>query len=469
MSSHNNKIFVLLPDGVGLRNFVLSDFADLGTARGHEIIYWNLTPFAIKDLGKDEIKINGRALYWKTTILSRARKRIELILAERKLDDPVYATYNFPQRYSDIKNAFKSLYVDYLVSRHASENGLFKIRQEIKSVERKTEKYNEAVAQLKKNMPALVFCTNQRPTQAIAPILAAQDLSIPTATFIFSWDNLPKATMVLETDYYFVWSMLMRDELLRYYPYINEDQIIISGTPQFENHYNPRLLKSRTTFFKHWGLDINKEYICFTGDDETTSPLDEEYLEDLAKAVERLNNKGAQLGIIFRRVPTYFGPRYDHVLKKYEHLIKPIAPLWKSFNDSWDQILPTKADGQLLVNTAVHSLMVVSIGSSTAFDFAIHGTPCMYLNYEQPQLKKGIRNIGQNYKYVHFRSMPSEDTVVWARTKDEVYDGIKAILNKEINPVPDTQKWLGLINNPIAPEKASQRIWEGIEQILKIY
>jgi hypothetical protein len=35
---------------------------------------------------------------------------------------------------------------------------------------------------------------------------AAQELGIPTATFIFSWDNLPKATLVLEPDYYFVWS-----------------------------------------------------------------------------------------------------------------------------------------------------------------------------------------------------------------------------------------------------------------------
>jgi hypothetical protein len=35
-------------------------------------------------------------------------------------------------------------------------------------------------------------------------LLAAQQLGIPTATFIFSWDNLPKATMVVETDYYFV-------------------------------------------------------------------------------------------------------------------------------------------------------------------------------------------------------------------------------------------------------------------------
>jgi hypothetical protein len=34
------------------------------------------------------------------------------------------------------------------------------------------------------------------------------------------------------------------------------------------------------------------------------------------------------------------------------------------------------------------------------FDFVLHDKPCIYYNYEQPQLK-GIRDIGQNYKYVH--------------------------------------------------------------------
>jgi hypothetical protein len=35
------------------------------------------------------------------------------------------------------------------------------------------------------------------------------------------------------------------------------------------------------------------------------------------------------------------------------------------------------------------------------FDFVLHDKPCIYYNYEQPQLKKGIRDIGQNYNYVH--------------------------------------------------------------------
>ena len=77
---------------------------------------------------------------------------------------------------------------------------------------------------LRKHTPNFVFCTNQRPLSGIAPILAARDLSIPTGTFIFSWDNLPKGMLVVESDYYFVWSDYMKMELMKYYSFIKEEE-----------------------------------------------------------------------------------------------------------------------------------------------------------------------------------------------------------------------------------------------------
>lgn len=47
----NKKIFILLPDGVGLRNFAFSNFYQLGIDEDFAITYWNATPFDLKDLG----------------------------------------------------------------------------------------------------------------------------------------------------------------------------------------------------------------------------------------------------------------------------------------------------------------------------------------------------------------------------------------------------------------------------------
>src|SRR5690606_28669792 len=136
--------------------------------------------------------------------------------------------------------------------------------EKLKISERKSVTYKNCKKVLEIEKPDFIFCTNQRPVNSIAPLTAAQDLGIPTGTFIFSWDNLPKATMVVEPDYYFVWSELMRKELLNYYPFISSKNIFISGSPQFEPHFDPQLRMSREQFFEENKLDSEKEYICFS-------------------------------------------------------------------------------------------------------------------------------------------------------------------------------------------------------------
>ena len=40
------KVFIFLPDGVGLRNFALTQFKEIGEQKGYEIVYWNNTVFS---------------------------------------------------------------------------------------------------------------------------------------------------------------------------------------------------------------------------------------------------------------------------------------------------------------------------------------------------------------------------------------------------------------------------------------
>lgn len=462
------KVFILFPDGVGLRNFAFTGFKEIGEKLGFDITYWNNTIFPIEeDLGYQELKITSTKIHPKTSVLNHARKRVELALSQKRTHDKVYSTYRFPLKWNSPKHFLKSAFVIFHERFSATEKGWQQLMDNMNAAERSTARYKEVKAQLQEHQPHLVFCTTQRATQAIAPILAAKDLGIKTACWIYSWDNLPKGMTTIETDFYFVWSDLMKSQLLEYYPKIKAEQVIVTGTPQFEPHYDKDLLLSRKQFCQEHGLREGTKYVCFSGDDQTTSPLDQYYLEDTAIAVRKLRAEGRDLGIIYRQVPIDFTGRYDKVLEKYKDVITPIAPLWKPMGEVWNQIMPTKADFARLVNTCHHSELVVNICSSMVFDFVIHGKPTIYPYYEQPQLKKGIRDIGQNYKYVHFRSMPDrEKSVVWAYDKSEIYIGIKGLLDGKLDPVPVTKRWYEIINKPEAPEKASERIWQGVNEIL---
>ncbi|OAZ05402.1 hypothetical protein [Flavobacterium succinicans] len=459
------KIFILLPDGIGLRNFAYSDFHTIGDKENFDLVFWNNTPFDLTTLGFTEIKIGNSKSHPLTETYKNARKQIELNLNIRRTKDKVYDTYRFPFSYTTLKKAIKSSATKWLSFTHSSPFGLTRIRKKIKEEERKTLYYHQCLETLQKEKPALIFCTNQRPMTAIAPLLAAQELGIPTATFIFSWDNLPKATMVVETDYYFVWSDLMEKELLFYYPYIKKEQVFVTGTPQFESHFDKTKILSRANFFKQHHLDFDKKYICYSGDDVTTCPDDPNYLEDVALAIRELNKKGHGLGIIFRRCPVDFSTRYDQVLENYKDVITPIVPLWDRIGEGWNTILPTPKDIDLQMNVIAHTELVINLGSSMVFDYVAHQKPCAFINYDVADKRITNWSVKKIYNYVHFRSMPNKEAVLWINNPKE----ISAIIEKGIatpsSVIENAQKWFEVINQQ-PPQEASKRIWEAIKTII---
>lgn len=430
-----------------------------------EVVFWNKTPFDLTELGYNELKLHGKPRAF-TDLLKRAKISAELDYFEEKFNDPVYQTYKFPASNKNIKSKIKNAVVTQLTKTYRGEKGLEKLRSKLKNSERKSPFYRQCRDVLSREKPDFIFCTNQRPVNAIAPLTAAQDLDIPTSTFIFSWDNLPKATMVVEPDFYFVWSEYMKEELLNYYPFLKKDKVYVTGSPQFEPHFNLKLRKTREEFFEENNLELTKEYICFSGDDSTTSPDDPQYLNDVAEAVIKLNkSKNYNLGIIFRRCPVDFSHRYDRTLERYKDLIVPIAPEWKKLGDQWNTILPGKEDLQLQVNTILHSKAVVNLGSSMVFDFAILDKPCLFLHYDvdnKLDKKWGVEKI---YDFVHFRSMPTGKEVFWIKSKEEIGSKLEVALKEAPPEVERANTWFNKINQTPA-DKASERIWDSIEKIV---
>jgi hypothetical protein len=461
------KVFVLIPDGIGLKNFAYSSFNKLGIKRNYDITYWNNTPFALEDLGFPEIRIINSKPHPLTDILKKAKVQIELNLNIKRSNDIVYDSYRFPYDYSTFKARIKSVCTIILTRLLSSEKGLVFLQSTIRALERKTCYYNDSVHTLKTEQPDLVFCTNQRHINTFAALLAAKDLGIPTVCFIYSWDNLPKATVVVETDYYFVWSDYMKAELQYYYSYIKSEQIIVTGSPQFEMHFKSSKLTNREFFFQQYGLDLQKKYICFSGNDVTSVPDDPKYLEDFARRVKELNAKGQQIGIIFRKCPVDFSNRFDTVIAKYPDEIVAINPLWKNFfSSSWNAIFPTKDDDELFSAIAEHCEMVITIGSSTVFDFIAHNKPTGYIKYNQKfQLNKNW-NIYKCYQFIHFRSMPNKNSVFWINHPNEIDDYIAEILDQKAgNIIANAKQWFEIINQH-PPQLASERIWTAFDELL---
>ncbi len=438
------KIAILLPDGVGLRNFIYSDFIKQLENDGHEVVVWNATVFDMGKIGFAQIPLSAK-INPITDLYKNVRKKIELERSYRETKNEIYLSYLFKSYASNsLKDILKRTISNYLYKKHKDDDDSLRIIAAMERCERQTKYYKECLKQLKENRIDYVLCVNQRHIVAIAPIVAARDFGIPTASFIYSWDNLPKATMVVNTDYYMVWSDYMKKELLQYYPYLKSENIFVVGTPQFAPHYNQSLLKDKKTFCAKFGIPLDRRYICFTGDDITTSPNDPIYLRDIAEVVKNHNlSHKEKWGILFRRCPVDFSDRYDFVLDSYKDEVFPINPIWKNEGNGWDAAMPLAEDTELLVNTIHHCEFTINLGSSIVFDASIHDIPTCYINYD---IENGLgrQSVKKIYSYIHFQSMPSKDSVYWIQSMDDVRKALENDNWKE-NVVKNSKKWMDVI------------------------
>jgi hypothetical protein len=457
------KVLIIITDGVGLKNFSFGKFSSVAQLKNIELIYWNKTKFNLVELGLTEIKLSNRSPSPLTSILKTSKTIIFLNYYRKKFNNEIFSKYLFNSNKKGFNNIIKNLLVSMFTV--VFQYFRFSLQSFIHFIEMRTDYYHDCLSQVNEIKPDFVFASNQRSVLAISPLLAAKKIGVPSASFIFSWDNLPKATMVVESDFYFVWSEYMKMEVSKYYQNILPSQVLVTGTPQFEPHFFSDSIIQREEFFQKFNLDYDLRYICFSGDDITTSPFDPIYLESIVKSIVSINEYSIhKYGIIFRKCPTDFSGRYDFVIDRYPDLVFPIDPDWAVLGDNWDDVMPMENDLRLLVSTIFYSDIVINLGSTMVFDALCLNKPCLYINYDVVENNNwSTKNI---YKFIHFKSMPSLDSVFWLNSRDSVEKDIFHLIQKlEHLDLSQTKKWFEKIVSTPA-DTSSERILEEITKLV---
>lgn len=458
----HKKTLFLIPDGVGIRNYLYSDVINF-IKQESKIAFWSPLPkVAFEEVQKihnieieyNYLKLNTESVL--TRLFKESSAYARLLRNSKKVNNPTILN-NWKKDNKNFK--LRQLYfMAELIGKWACKKDKRILNLEHKAqIFWKRDIINSYKNDLKELNPTSVFIPHQR-VAALMPIcIAAKELNIPVITAIYSWDNLPKARLAVQADKYIVWSDYMKEEMLLYYPEIPQSDVIVTGTPQFEFYFKASLFETRVAFATKYGLDASKKWICFSGDDKKTSPNDPLYLKDVAKAIKSdtgLNN----VQLIFRRSPVDFSDRYDEVLQEFEETVS-INPLWHTSETDWTSYFPKFEDVSLLANLSFHCDLVINIGSTMAHDFAILNKPCLYLNYNQNVNLDWKTEVVYNFQ--HFRTMQGIEAVGWLNSPNEIADKIHLALTHPEQVGKDRKKWLEKIaQHPL--EDSSRKIANSI-------
>ena len=202
----------------------------------------------------------------KTDFLRYLKAKATLRYNDKTQNNKNHLLYRVAPGKSNFKKKFKFGLINFISQFYASKNGIQKLEDIFFDLTRKSNYYKECKAYLETEKPDIVYCSHQVSSLSLGPVIAARDLGIPVVSFIHSWDNLPKGNKMLKADHYFVWSDYMQEEMQQYYPdEVKNNNITVTGTPQFAFYTKPEYLIPKDLFYKAYNLPLDKKLLCFSG------------------------------------------------------------------------------------------------------------------------------------------------------------------------------------------------------------
>ncbi|MEZ5353274.1 MAG: hypothetical protein R2762_11610 [Bryobacteraceae bacterium] len=433
------KVVLLVPDGVGIRNFVIGRFLH-ELSEVAEVLVMHAIPEDLVSRYADEAPASVR---WRP--MSPYAPNLTTATLQYTLSQGHMYSANTPSMQRALAIPPKGsvfgrtwVHATRLAGRVAAALGAVDWLDDLHcgSVERlpETSYYRREFEDFK---PDVLFCSHQRPASVTPAVLAAKQMGVPAASFIFSWDNLSsKGRICAPFDHYFVWSDYMADELQRFYPRVKRDHVVVVGTPQFDPYADPSIHWTREEFFRRVGADPSRKLICYSGGDAGTCPEDPLHVGVLMRLI-REGRIAGNPQVLVRPVPVDDGKRYADVRREYPEMIY-CQPEWTfpTVGD-WSKVLPSAEDVQFLVNLAAHADMNINLGSTMTLDFGLHDKPVVNMAFDinDPPLF-GMPVYDYYYNFDHFQPVLEFGASRVARSEEELTDFVNAYLE---NPALDRQ------------------------------
>lgn len=426
------KLAIVITDGVGFRNFIMSDFISEATQHFDTLtIYSGLPISAFQTVPKSNIIIKELEVFVepKLTWFFRKWKEVAHLQKYRSfygMKDNLNICY--PQNYSVRALLVKII---YFFTRLIHSDASILLAERLQFLSFSKNKITQSYIQLlKEDKPTHVFFTHQRPP-FLAPFLyGAQELKIPTSTFIFSWDNLAsKGRMLGKFDCFLVWSHLMEAELLYFYPSVKKHNIKVVGTPQFEPYVMKKYETSVEDFCRKFNLDAGLKTICYSCADVSIGKNDPIVIRAIAKAIKN-NAITTKVQLIVRTSPAEDDARFRAVRAQYPE-IKWNVPKWiltrENHSETWSQRVPSEEDIKDLRSLLEYVDLNINMCSTMSLDFMLFNKPV--INTVFGNAANGMYNDQRFLKYDHYKKVVESQSVSIAKNETELIDQINQALS----------------------------------------
>ena len=459
-----NVLGVVITDGVGYRNYILSDFLEKVVKKYDKVVVFSgisieqyPTHFSNLEVVELPVFVEG-----KITWFYRKVKELAHLYLHKDKAFGIRDTLSFSYPKGNSPRALLTKIAFFIAKLNHTEKHINKYEKFQFNSFIKDDIFKEYKKLLKSYNPSHLFFTHQRPP-FLAPLLsAANDLAIKTTTFIFSWDNLASKGRMLGTfNNYLVWSDLMKKELLEFYPKTNKENVQVVGTPQFEPYVLDRYSMTKEDYLTKFDLTASKKIICYSCADSSIGKNDEIHIRAILSFIKNRTD----LQLLVRTSPADDGTRFELLKKEYPN-IKWNFPKWflsrEGHAEAWSQRLPSIEDVMDLKATLMFADVNVNMLSTMSLDFMLFDKPV--INTVFGNKENGLYDDQRFLNYVHYKYVIDSNAVTIAKNEEELHQFLKEAVDQ---PNLRTQERKQLLDLEIGAslEGTSERVVNALKNL----
>ena len=317
---------------------------------------------------------------------------------------------------------------------------------------------DEYVRFFQRQKPSLVFNGSHVHSHvAIQAVQAAQWLGIPTAAFIFSWDNLTSQGRIMPPyDHYLVWNEAIREQLLHIYKEIRPEQVFVTGTPQFDFHFKPEFYWTREEYCDRVGADPARPIVLYTTGMANHMPGEPEVVEGIADMLGELKDLGSPQ-LLLRVYPKDQTGRFEDLKRRRADIRFCEAP-WEP---TW--LTPKIEDCYLLTNTLRYADIGINIASTITLELCMFNKPVINVSYNPAGVD--VVDYSRYYRFDHYRPVVESGAVRVAKSEDEMRSLLRQAL---ANPRADSLQRRKLIERMFGNRLDGQASRRVAAQLIKL-
>lgn len=310
--------------------------------------------------------------------------------------------------------------------------------------------------------PDLVFSTLVIHPEMDIPILReAKRRGIQTIGMLRGMDNLTTHGFLrMVPDKFFLQNLYLKEQAIKWH-HLDSNRLEVVGFPQNDWYFRKELIEPREAFLARLGIDPKKRVILYGAMGDYLFPKEGEVAEVFEELVEN-GSLPEDLVLIFRAHPGFYSPLEK--IKKLKHVIPDRGARYKiegRFQD-WEM---GEQEIAHLINSIVHSQMIICAGSTIALDAIALGKPAISVAFEKTKTNYWLSARRFRHHYTHYQDLMATEGIAPADSPEELMRAIRAYLE---NPLKDAKGWVKAKERFLEPYdgKSGERVAGEIKNLL---